>query len=183
MDDEEEFRREIRRQVEVFLVDFKPLIMSYIKRFSQAPVAIWNDLYQDIVCYLLSKVPRDYKYDNLKGLFTYCKQLTCWYICKSRQEFYKRYRLRKTMLLDDGALEDILADHLLSNELKESIDLFDLVDHLEYYIKTDRERDVLRLLVEQFKRQDIAKELGISRQRVENILVKLQKYLKRVNDV
>lgn len=166
---------EIKRQVEVFLTKYKPLIRSYIRKYSLFNDNDIEDVYQDIACYLWYKVPLKYKFDKPNGMFFYCKKMTYWYLRRlSRLRGLKQARKLRCLEKRPPISERT------SHESKESIELLDLEEHLGKFITTDRERQVLDLLIQNYTQLEIAKTLGVCRETVRRVLVKFKKYLDEV---
>ena len=178
MDDEDRSRcEELRRQVELFCVKHRPLILSYIKKYATLPEADPEDVYQEIVSYLWRKVPKDYRFESFNGVFKYCKKCTYWYI--------KRLSRINALSLDRRAKSMLKAPPKLGNsvthESEDYINLFLVVEHLEKYIKTERERQILDLILQHYNISEAAKELGLSHETVRKYIIKFRKYL--TNDV
>lgn len=172
-EDEEAFRREIANRVEAFIVDFKPLIQHYIYKYTNYPKSDFDDIYQDVSIYLYRRIPVKYHFDNLDGLFTYCKKMTYWYL-KSRMGFEARTKRRQEKVI---AKRGIYEPRQIFVEKHSMLDFNETIDYLGKYAYTPRDQEVLALLAQHYERPDIEKELGISHQRVAQYCLKFKKYL------
>lgn len=172
-DDEEAFRCELLRQTEEFIVKYRPVIKSYIKKYTDFPEMEIDDICQDVSIYIYNRVPIKYRFNSLEGLFTYCKKVTCWYLKKLMWLNARTRQRRKNAVAKNGIYEpkSVFVD------THDMLDFYDLLDYLYKRARSSKEKTILTLIENNYTRVEIEKELGMSREGVRTYLKKFQTYL------
>lgn len=160
---------------EILQMKYEPIIVSLAKRFSQFYTKIGLDIYDYV---LEGKTALDkaiYNFDDSYGNIFFTHAIN-----------YIRYHLyllvknaKKDICLNNSIPWTESLDHICSNEVVDNVETRDTLKNILIGL-TILERKILILKIKGYSYDDIANKLQLERKKVDNVLFKIRRRLRKI---